>query len=213
MSPSGNGAPFVVRGPFSIPSRRPPSARVSAPDSDQTRRNSDPRTPSSRSDLHGIFLRACERAGVELVTDQVAVDFENSDRGARVTFEDGHVEDLTERLAFPMDIGYAPAARPVDETDAPRRYAPVQRWQRLPRAFWSQRNMHLGSHQFLVDDFVKAVTSGRLPPVSAWEAARFALAGITAHESALQDGERLQVPDPGEPPADWARLDPEEATP
>ncbi len=46
-----------------------------------------------RSDLHTIFLRACERAGVELVTGQTAVHFENSDRGARVTFEDGHVEE------------------------------------------------------------------------------------------------------------------------
>jgi salicylate hydroxylase len=46
-----------------------------------------------RSDLHGIFLGACKRAGVELLTDQVAVDFANSDRGARVTFEDGHVEE------------------------------------------------------------------------------------------------------------------------
>lgn len=46
-----------------------------------------------RSDLHGIFLRACERAGVDLVTSQSAVGFENSDRGARVTFEDGHVEE------------------------------------------------------------------------------------------------------------------------
>jgi predicted dehydrogenase len=123
---------------------------------------------------------------------------------------DGNVEDLTERLAFPMDVGYVPSAVPVDETDAHRRYAPVQRWQRLPRAFWSQRNMHLGSHQFLVDDFVRAVSSGRLPPVSAWEAARVALAGITAHESALRDGERLPVPDPGDPPADWQRLDPDD---
>lgn len=46
-----------------------------------------------RSDLHGIFLRACERAGVDLVTSQTAVGFENSDAGARVTFEDGHVEE------------------------------------------------------------------------------------------------------------------------
>lgn len=46
-----------------------------------------------RSDLHGIFLRACRCAGVELLTGQGAVDFQNSDRGARVTFEDGHVEE------------------------------------------------------------------------------------------------------------------------
>jgi salicylate hydroxylase len=52
-----------------------------------------------RSDLHGIFLRACERAGVELLTDQKAVSFENSDHGARVTFEDGHVEEAEVVLA------------------------------------------------------------------------------------------------------------------
>ena len=45
-----------------------------------------------RSDLHGIFLRACQRAGVDLVNDQRAVGFENTDAGAAVTFEDGHVE-------------------------------------------------------------------------------------------------------------------------
>lgn len=45
-----------------------------------------------RSDLHGIFLRACERIGVDLVTNQKAVGFESGDRGAEVTFEDGHVE-------------------------------------------------------------------------------------------------------------------------
>ena len=46
-----------------------------------------------RSDLHGIFLRACQRAGVELVTGQTAVGFENSPRGARVSFADGHLEE------------------------------------------------------------------------------------------------------------------------
>lgn len=45
-----------------------------------------------RSDLHGIFLRACERSGVELVNDQAAVAFENTDHGAKVTFADGHTE-------------------------------------------------------------------------------------------------------------------------
>lgn len=52
-----------------------------------------------RSDLHGIFLRACERAGVELVTDQTAVSFDNTDRGAKVTFEDGHVEEAAVVIA------------------------------------------------------------------------------------------------------------------
>ena len=46
-----------------------------------------------RSDLHGIFLRACQRAGVDLVNNQKAVAFENTDTGARVTFADGHTEE------------------------------------------------------------------------------------------------------------------------
>ena len=45
-----------------------------------------------RSDLHGIFLRACQRAGVDLVNNQKAVGYENTPDGAAVTFEDGHVE-------------------------------------------------------------------------------------------------------------------------
>ena len=46
-----------------------------------------------RSDLHGIFLRACQRVGVDLVNNQKAVAFDNTDTGARVTFEDGHTEE------------------------------------------------------------------------------------------------------------------------
>ena len=61
-------------------------------------------------------------------------------------------------------------------------------------------NGHYGSHQFLVDDFVTAVASGTLPPNHVWNAARYALPGITAHESARRDGERLEVPDFGDAP-------------
>ena len=46
-----------------------------------------------RSDLHGVLLRACQRAGVELLTDQTVVGYENTERGAKATFADGHVEE------------------------------------------------------------------------------------------------------------------------
>jgi 3-hydroxybenzoate 6-monooxygenase len=46
-----------------------------------------------RSDLHGLFLRACQRAGVELLTDQGVVGYANTDGGARVELADGHVEE------------------------------------------------------------------------------------------------------------------------
>jgi len=42
-----------------------------------------------RSDLHGMFLRACERAGVELVTEARATAYQNTPDGARVVLADG----------------------------------------------------------------------------------------------------------------------------
>ena len=72
---------------------------------------------------------------------------------------------------------------------------------RLPREFAGLPNGHAGSHQFLVDDFVKACQSGETPANNAWDAARYVLPGLTAHESALQGGTLLAVPDLGDPPA------------
>ncbi|MEV5986518.1 FAD-dependent monooxygenase [Streptomyces sp. NPDC052051] len=46
-----------------------------------------------RSDLHGILLRACERAGVDLVTDAHCTAYENTGTGARVTFTDGRADE------------------------------------------------------------------------------------------------------------------------
>ncbi|WP_217168525.1 FAD-dependent oxidoreductase [Streptomyces sp. AC512_CC834] len=50
-----------------------------------------------RSDLHGIFLRACRAAGVELLTDRTVVAYEHTGAGtgtgARVRLEDGRTEE------------------------------------------------------------------------------------------------------------------------
>ncbi|MFE0673048.1 FAD-dependent oxidoreductase [Streptomyces sp. NPDC058867] len=59
---------------------------------DLERRYGYPYMVIHRSDLHGIFLRACERAGVELLTDRTVVGYENVADGARVLLEDGRVE-------------------------------------------------------------------------------------------------------------------------
>ncbi|MHC5055592.1 MAG: Gfo/Idh/MocA family oxidoreductase [Planctomycetota bacterium] len=59
---------------------------------------------------------------------------------------------------------------------------------------------HGGSHPYLVHEFVDAVAGERLPAVNAWEAARYMAMGVTAHKSALRDGETLEVPDFGDPP-------------
>lgn len=76
---------------------------------------------------------------------------------------------------------------------------------RLPAEFRGLSNGHEGSHHFLVDDFVTSINTGALPPVNAWEAARYTLPGIVAHQSALRDGERLPVPDFGDAPAELLR--------
>ncbi|MDT0157903.1 Gfo/Idh/MocA family oxidoreductase [Microbacterium sp. ARD32] len=72
---------------------------------------------------------------------------------------------------------------------------------RIPAELRSLHNGHEGSHHFLVDDFVRAVNDGALPPVNAWQAARFTLPGVIAHESARRGGERLAIPDLGAPDA------------
>ncbi len=78
---------------------------------------------------------------------------------------------------------------------------------RLPDQFAGLPNGHAGSHQFLVDDFVKAVVAHQLPPNHAWNAARYCLPGLVAHESAKQQGTMLPIPDPGSPPPGWSLLD------
>jgi predicted dehydrogenase len=61
---------------------------------------------------------------------------------------------------------------------------------------------HGGSHAYLVHEFISAVAADRVPAVNIWEAARYMAMGAMAHASALRDGERLDVPDWGDAPAD-----------
>lgn len=46
-----------------------------------------------RSDLHAMFLRACERAGVDLITDAAVTAYENTADGAKVTLASGEVHE------------------------------------------------------------------------------------------------------------------------
>lgn len=84
-------------------------------------------------------------------------------------------------------------------------YASVHDTARLPEELLGLPNGHEGSHHFLVDDFARAVTGSTLPPVNAWVAARYTLPGLIAHQSALQGGVRLPIPDFGDPVAVPAR--------
>src|SRR5947209_4891805 len=101
-------------------------------------------------------------------------------------------------------------ARRLDDELAPRgvttehgmyqNLSPVHPVERLPREFANLPSGHEGSHAFLVDDFVRACVEGTMPPNNVWMAARYALPGIVAHESAGRGGELLEVPDFGDPP-------------
>jgi len=62
-------------------------------------------------------------------------------------------------------------------------------------------NGHSGAHQFLVDDFVKACVNNTLPPNNVWQASRYLIPGLIAHESAMKGGVLLEVPDLGDAPA------------
>ncbi|MEU1199714.1 FAD-dependent oxidoreductase [Streptomyces sp. NPDC005813] len=59
---------------------------------DLERRYGFPYMVIHRSDLHGIFLRACERAGVELLTDRTVVDYAHTDGAAVIRLEDGSTQ-------------------------------------------------------------------------------------------------------------------------
>lgn len=86
-------------------------------------------------------------------------------------------------------------------------YAKIQDLSRLPKCYRSiHSGPHFNSHTFLVDDFVRAVVDNKLPPNNAWDAARFMIPGLIAHESALRGGELLDIPDLGDAPADFERL-------
>lgn len=80
-------------------------------------------------------------------------------------------------------------------------FARIHPIERLPQEFAGLINGHEGSHQFLVDDFVRACVTMQLPPNHVWQAARYNAPGIVAHESALRDGESLAIPDFGDAPA------------
>ena len=53
---------------------------------------------------------------------------------------------------------------------------------------------HEGSHTFLTNEFIDALTHNRRPTVDVYEALSYTVPGIVAHESALRHGEQLKVP-------------------
>ncbi len=62
-----------------------------------------------------------------------------------------------------------------------------------------QSQGHGGSHPYLVHEFIDAVAANRHPEINVWQAVRYMAMGVAAHQSALRDGETVDVADWGEP--------------
>lgn len=53
---------------------------------------------------------------------------------------------------------------------------------------------HGGSHGYLTNDFIESILLNRKPIVGVGEALNMTLAGVVAHQSALKDGEWMEIP-------------------
>ena len=67
----------------------------------------------------------------------------------------------------------------------------------LPKEYKGLHNGHKGSHQFLIHEFVTSCVNKVQPLNNVWQAARYLVPGLIAHESAMQGGILLELPDFG----------------
>lgn len=66
---------------------------------------------------------------------------------------------------------------------------------------------HNGSHILLVDDFVRCCLTDKQPFINAWESARYTIPGIIAHDSAMNGGKEMEIPDCGSMPDNFELMD------
>jgi predicted dehydrogenase len=64
-----------------------------------------------------------------------------------------------------------------------------------PHLSIKQGGGHHGSHPHMIHEFVRSIVENRKPAVDAVTAARWTAVGVVAHQSALQGGKTLDVPD------------------
>lgn len=123
------------------------------------------------------------------------------------------MKDVTENLLPPhivklLNENFDKGIQAVADCEGFFDMSPIQDTKRLPESFRNEPNGHNGTHHFLVDDFCKAYATGKLSPTNIWAVARYNIPGLIAHESAMNGSVLMDVPDLGEPPADWEVIDP-----
>lgn len=130
------------------------------------------------------------------------------ERSGSVIMKDVSEELLPESVIAALRSDYAAGVQAIADGAGFHETSPIQRTEHLPDSFKDLPNGHNGTHQYLIDDFCRAYASGKLSPTNIWAVARYNIPGLVAHQSALQGGVLLPVPDLGDPPADWEVLEP-----
>lgn len=113
-------------------------------------------------------------------------------------------ESVTKMLKEDFDNGIQKVTEGAGGTEV----TPIHDTSRLPESYRGLPNGHNGTHHYIIDDFCKAMATGKLSPTNIWEVAKYNIPGLVAHESALRGGELMEVPFIGNPPADWEVIDP-----
>jgi len=99
-------------------------------------------------------------------------------RGRPVSAERIKIPDCADRL--PIEIARFTRAGVYDESD--------------PHLSFLQGGGHGGSHPHLVHEFVSSILEGRKPWIDEVTAADWTAPGICAHESAMQNGDEIEIP-------------------
>ncbi len=128
------------------------------------------------------------------------------ERPGRVTMKDITKELQPASVVNAIESDYDAAIQQIADGMALWETSPVQPTHRLPKEFEGLPNRHNGTHHFLIDDFMRAYETGKLSPTNIWQVARFNIPGLLAHQSALNNGQTMDVIDLGDPPADWEVL-------
>ncbi|MBI3923640.1 MAG: Gfo/Idh/MocA family oxidoreductase [Armatimonadetes bacterium] len=128
---------------------------------------------------------------------------ENQGAQVWITKNAGETTDLRDLLScsgIPVSQIEGQMARVTSSDGTHQGASKVHPLHLLPPEFIGLPNSHNGSHQFLVHEFVTACLTGALPANNVWQAARYLVPGLIAHESAKRGGELMEVPDFGDAP-------------
>jgi predicted dehydrogenase len=115
--------------------------------------------------------------------------------GDRMSFFDAHPNGLGAVVRRAADLTESDDAGFVRSLPRNEVYEQTKWWATdLLPAPLRHDSGHDGSHTFLTHEFIDALTTGRPPAIGIHDALNLTVPGIVAHQSALADGRRMQIP-------------------